>query len=109
MLCIRTRALFQLTQEGTKLYQLTQSIFKELEAFTTRYADDTQFDGTLNIGVLDHFENSKLQIALEKAVKAFPLLKLNIQSYDSNTINRLLLEGELERKRSIKPVVQVVV
>ena len=95
-LCIRTRALFQLTQEGTKLYQLTQSIFKELEAFTTRYADDTQFDGTLNIGVLDHFENSKLQIALEKVVKAFPLLKLNIQSYDSNTINRLLLEGELE-------------
>ncbi len=95
-LCIRTRALFQLTQEGANLYQLTQSIFKELEAFTINRADETQFDGTLNIGVLDHFENLKLQAALEKVVKTFPLLKLNIQSYDSDTINKLLLEGEIE-------------
>jgi len=95
-LCIRTRATFQLTQDGTKLFQLTQTIFKELEAFTTSYEDETQFDGTLNIGVLDHFENLRLQAALEKVVKAFPLLKLNIQSYDSETINKLLLEGEIE-------------
>ena len=95
-LCIRNRSEFSLTPTGLNLYQTTQKIFQEIEGFTTRQEDTEQFSGTLSIGILDHFENALFESALSKVVKTFPNLKLNIQSYDSDTINRLLTEKEID-------------
>lgn len=94
-LCIRNRSAFQLTASGSRLYQTTQKIFQELEGFTLSQKDENQFDGILSIGILDHFESEKFESALEMVVQKFPQLKLNVQSYDSDTINKLLIDGEI--------------
>ncbi len=94
-LCLRSRSAFQLTTSGARLYQTTQKIFLELEGFAQSQSDENQFSGILSIGILDHFQNEKFELALRKVVQKFPSLKLNLQSYDSDTINRLLLEGEI--------------
>ncbi len=95
-LCIRNRSEFSLTEAGTHLYETTQKIFFELQNFTTKKEDKENFSGTLSIGILDHFENPLFEIALQKVIKKFPQVKLNIQSYDSDTINQLLIEKEID-------------
>jgi LysR family transcriptional regulator, low CO2-responsive transcriptional regulator len=96
VLCIRNRSEFALTAAGLSLYKTTQKIFAELEEFTSRQTDPLKFTGILSVGLLDHFKNHSFQIALEKVVKKFPDLKLNVQSYDSDTINQLLIEKEID-------------
>lgn len=95
-LCVRSRSGFQLTPAGTRLYQASQKIISELEGFARNQEDENQFSGILSIGILDHFEHSQFEEVLLKTSQKFPLLKFNIQSYDSDTINRLILERELD-------------
>lgn len=95
VLCLRNRSGFQLTSAGLSLFQTTQRIFEELEGFSLSRQDEARFDGILGLGLLDHFENELFKSALRKVVTKFPRLKLNVQSYDSDTINQKLIEGEI--------------
>lgn len=95
-LCVRTRAGFSLTPAGLELYQSTQKIFSELNSVSSRLQNEEQMTSTLNIGTLDNFENIDFESALTRVCKKYPQLRINLQSYDSETINRLLLEHELD-------------
>lgn len=96
VLCIRSRSEFSLTTRGLKLFQTAQKVFEHLEDFTTNQNEDADFSGMLSIGILDHFEESYFISSLEKVIKKFPKIKLNIQAFDSDTINKMLLENELD-------------
>lgn len=95
-LCIRTRSQFTLTAAGLDLFQSTQKIFAELESYEARQKEVHLISPILSIGTLDNFENPRLESAIKKICKQIPQVKLNLQSYDSETINRLLLQGELD-------------
>jgi DNA-binding transcriptional LysR family regulator len=95
-LCSRSRAGFQLTNAGLRLYESTQKIIAEMQSFSTSQEDEKQFSGTLSIGVLDNFQNESFDQALCKISEMFPNLKLSIQSYDSDTMNNLIVEKELD-------------
>ncbi len=95
-LCVRNRSEFSLTEAGAQLYKTTQKIFFELENFSIKSSDKENFNGVLNIGILDHFENQMFASAIHKTVKKFPQMKLNVQSYDSDKINQLLIEKEID-------------
>lgn len=95
-LCVRNRSGFQLTAAGIKLYETTQKVIAELESFSLSQHKDHEFSGILSIGVLDNFENKALEEILKKTSEKFPKMKLSIQSYDSETINQLLLDRELD-------------
>lgn len=94
-LCIRSRSGFELTAAGLMLYETSQRILGELERFSSNQENESQFSGVLCIGILDHFENSKVEAILKKVSQKFPEMKLNIQSYDSDMINRLILDRQL--------------
>lgn len=94
-LCVRNRSGFELTDAGVKLFQTTKKIVAEIEEFSAEQAQENQFSGILSIGILDHFENQKIEAALKQTSQKFPAIKLNIQSYDSDTINRLILDRQL--------------
>ena len=95
-LCTRNRSGFQLTAAGQKLYESTQVIMRQLQSFSHSKEDPKEFSGILSLGVLDHFENKQVEKAITHISKKYPKTKLSIQSYDSDTMNRLLLEKELE-------------
>ncbi len=95
-LCTRNRSGFQLTAAGSRLYESTQKIVNELDLYSASQEDERQFSGILSIGVLDNFENKKMEIAVIKVSEKFPKMKLSIQSFDSETINKLILERELD-------------
>lgn len=95
-LCDRNRSGFRLTDAGLRLYESTQKIVAELQSYSTAQTDERQYAGTLCIGVLDNFQNKLLDQALCKISEMFPNLKLSIQSYDSDMMNKLILEKELD-------------
>lgn len=95
-LCIRNRSGFQLTPVGARLYESTQKIIGELDSFSLKQANPNEFSGLVSLGVLDHFDNKQVEKVLHEVSKKFPQMKLSIQSYDSDTINKLLLEKELD-------------
>lgn len=95
-LCTRSRSGFQLTTAGLRLYNLTQKIVTEIQSYSYSQEDETQFSGILSIGVLDNFQNEKMNLALQKVSEKYPKIKMSIQSYDSDTINKLILDGELD-------------
>lgn len=95
-LCTRSRSGFQLTTAGFSLYNSTQKIVAELQSYSISQEDEKHFSGILSIGILDNFQNKKLDLALHKVSKKFPRLKMSIQSYDSDTINKLILESEID-------------
>lgn len=94
-LCLRNRSGFELTDAGIKLFQATEKIIAEIEGFSAEQTQENRFSGILSIGILDHFENQEIEEALKQASQKFPTMKLNIQSYDSDTINRLILDRQL--------------
>lgn len=95
-LCIRNRSEFSLTEVGLRLFESTQVIFSELEGFSLSSNDEKEFAGSLSIGVLDHFENERLQHSLREVIKRFPKIKLDIQSYSSEQINELLVSKSID-------------
>lgn len=95
-LCTRNRSGFQLTAAGIRLFESTQKIVAELHLYSISQEDEKEFSGIVSIGVLDNFENRKMQAALHKASEKFPKMKLSLQSYDSETINKLILDKELD-------------
>lgn len=96
VLCIRNRSEFSLTPMGQDLLQTTQSIFSEISQFASRKDSEEDYSGLLSIGILDHFEEESFIKAVQKVVQKFPKLKLNIQAFDSETLNTLLLEKEID-------------
>ncbi len=95
-LCIRNRTEFSLTPVGQDLFRTTQSIFSEIDKFALRKDSDEDYSGVLSIGILDHFEEDYFLKAVQKVVQKFPKLKLSIQAFDSDTLNSLLLEKEID-------------
>lgn len=95
-LCLRTRSGFSLTPAGLELYQSTQKIFAELNSLSSKLQSEEQMSGIFSIGILDNFENTEFELALTKVCKKFPQLRLNLQSFDSETINRLLNDHEID-------------
>lgn len=95
-LCLRNRGGFQLTAAGVRLYESAQKIVNELDSFSLSQSNPTEFSGILSLGVLDHFDNKKVEKILYEVSQKFSKMKLSIQSYDSDTMNRLLLEKELD-------------
>lgn len=95
-LCVRNRTEFSLTPTGQELFRTTQSIFSEIGQFALRKESDEDYSGMLSIGILDHFEEDYFLKAVQKVVQKFPKLKLNIQAFDSDTLNSLLLEKEID-------------
>lgn len=95
-LCTRSRAGFQLTTAGLRLYNSTQKIISEIQSYSAYQEDEKQFSGILSVGILDNFQNKKMDSVLQNVCEKFPKMKLSIQSYDSDTINKLILERELD-------------
>ena len=100
-MCIRNRTEFFLTDTGLRLFKSTQLIFDELESFSQSNINENEFSGILSIGILDHFENEKIQIILRSLITKFPNIKLDIQSYSSEQINELLLSRSIDLGFSI--------
>ncbi len=95
-LCVRSRSEFSLTPRGRELFQTTESMFSEINEFARRKESEQDFSGILSIGILDHFEEDYFLSAVEAVAKKFPQTKLTIQSFDSDTLNSLILEKELD-------------
>lgn len=95
-LCVRSRAGFALTEPGKRLYTHVKKIKDELKSYEGFLADKTSFDGLLNIGVIDNFQNLQLEKNIERIVKTFPLMKLSIQVYAATEIQQLVASGELD-------------
>ena len=95
-LCVRSRAGFALTEPGKRLYTHVKKIKDELKLYEGFLADKTSFDGLLNIGVIDNFQNLQLERNIDKIVKSFPLMKLSIQVYAATEIQQLVANGELD-------------
>lgn len=95
-LCVRSRSGFQLTTAGSRLYEATQKIVGELDSFSNSQGNDQEFSGILSVGVLDNFQNADVEEVLRQVSQQFPQMKLSIQSYDSDTISKLILSHELD-------------
>lgn len=95
-LCVRSRSGFQLTAAGVKLYEATQKIIAELDSYSISQHNEHEFSGILSIGILDNFENKLVEDVLRKVSQKYPKMKLSIQSYDSDTINQLLIDREID-------------
>lgn len=95
-LCVRSRSGFQLTATGSRLFLATQKIVNELESYSKSEADEGEFSGIFSIGVLDNFDNKKVDDLFYKLSLKFPKMKFSIQCYDSDTINKLLLKREID-------------
>jgi DNA-binding transcriptional LysR family regulator len=95
-LCIRNRSGFHLTPAGLRLFEATQVIVSQLQKYSVAQEDPKEYSGILSLGVLDHFANHQIESAIHKISIKFPKMKLNIQSYDSDKMNELLLEKELD-------------
>jgi DNA-binding transcriptional LysR family regulator len=95
-LCVRNRGEFSLTPTGQELFRCTQNMFKEMERFSARNESDEDYAGIFSIGILDHFEEDYFVDSIKEVVSKFPKVKLNIQAYDSETLNKLLLEKEID-------------
>lgn len=95
-LCIRNRASFSLTNPGKRLFKISQEIRSGLKSFENFLENEDDYDGLFSVGILDNIQNKKFELALEKVVKQFPKVKLNIQSYTASEIQDLVLSGDLD-------------
>jgi len=95
-LCQRGKSGFLLTENGKLLARKAETIVAEMGGYLASLASPEKFSGILSIGVLDHFENALFDTALEKVVKTFPAVKLNLMVVNSDEIQTLILSGELD-------------
>lgn len=95
-LCHRSKAGFRLTEHGKSLANRAEIIVSEMSDYLASLQDSKRYSGILSIGVLDHFENPRLEQAIERTVKEFPDLKLNISVMNSDEISRGVSSGDLD-------------
>ncbi len=95
-LCVRSRTGFSLTEAGKKLFQLSQELKLGLKNYESFLSDGREFDGLLNIGVIDNFQNKAFEEATNKTIRNFPKMKLSLQVYTANEIQALVSSGELD-------------
>lgn len=58
--------------------------------------DGKEFDGLLNIGVIDNLRNKVFEDALRKTIKSFPKMKLSLQVHAATEIQTLVSTGEVD-------------
>jgi DNA-binding transcriptional LysR family regulator len=95
-LCVRSRTQFVLTEAGQRLFSLSQEIKKGLVSYQGFLEQKESYDGLLSIGILSQIQNEEFEKAIVKTVKAFPKMKLSIQSYAASEIQSLVSVGELD-------------
>lgn len=95
-LCVRSRSGFALTESGKKLFQLSQQIKSQLKDYERFLSEEKEFDGLLGIGVIDNFQNSMFEKAINKTIQTYPKMKLSIQVHAAQEIQSLLIAGEIE-------------
>ncbi len=95
-LCERTRASFKLTEAGRRLQLLCTEFKEQLQGYQSFLTEDKEFDGQLSIGVIDNFFNETLSAAMEKTVKRFPKMKLNLQVHSAQEVQALVANGEVD-------------
>lgn len=95
-LCIRSRGGFELTEAGKKLHSIAEEIKNKLLSYEHYLNEETEFDGIFSIGMIDNFQNHKLEIALEKTMKAFPKMKLSLQVHSATELQNLIVTGEID-------------
>jgi LysR family carnitine catabolism transcriptional activator len=95
-LCIREKGAFQLTERGRSLYERACTTFDSLRAFAEERQTSDTYEGLLSIVMIDHFENSTFKTALNSVLKKFPKMKLSLQVSDSNSIQNLVRQGDLD-------------
>jgi len=95
-LCVRSRTSFSLTEAGKKLFQVSQELKSALTNYESFLSDGSEFDGLLNIGVIDNFQNKAFEDAIRKTIRAFPKMKLSLQVYTANEIQALVSSGEVD-------------
>ncbi|MCB0413510.1 MAG: LysR family transcriptional regulator [Bdellovibrionales bacterium] len=93
-LCIRSRTYFALTESGEKLYKVATNIKEQLVDYQSFLRDDEEFDGLFSLSVVDNFKNESFSLALEKMIKKYPKMKLNIQVQSAKEIQDSVLKGE---------------
>ena len=105
-LCLRSRSGFRLTAEGEALYARTRILVKELDGYLETLRRPAKFSGIVSLAVLDDFDQPALQEGLDRMVRRFPALRLNLMVTGAEETTRLVRQGEAEagfgifRKRS---------
>ena len=95
-LCVRSRAVFALTEAGKRLFLISQAIKSELRDYENFLRSNEEFDGLLSVGVIDNFQNDVFEKVLKETILVFPKMKLNLQVYAAAEIQNLVVNGEMD-------------
>ncbi len=95
-LCVRSRAGFELTEPGKRLLSVAREIKSSLKQYQRYLEDDESFDGLFSVGMLGNISNPVFEEALSNTIRAFPKMKLSLQSYGGSDIQDLVSSGELD-------------
>lgn len=100
-LCLRGRQGFRLTEEGKALFERTKVIVAQLDGYVEFLRNPVEFSGLLCIGLIAGFDNTRFQMALDRAVEKYPKMRLSVTVASADELQRLLLVGELDLAFSI--------
>jgi DNA-binding transcriptional LysR family regulator len=95
-LCLRSRSGFRLTEAGRRLFAATEAIFARLGETLDSLRDSDDFEGVLNLGLLDGLHGGAVDEALFAMMRRYPACRLNLRVTDPDDINRLLYHGDLD-------------
>lgn len=85
---MRSRAHFALTDAGKRLFTLAQGIKASLLDYQAFLEATASFDGTLSVGILGALRNAPFERALASVAREYPQLKINLQVYPADDIQR---------------------